>query len=139
MERASRGLMNTIATLVQRPSSATPLALAPLNATSLRDQAYALLKNAIADTDIYDPSQELRLDERQLTTAPGADSRSVVAARAGRLHPHDTAARDLHHPQVQARNDRNDPDVGGARVHGRAAGDAAGLRCGNRQAAPSIR
>ena len=32
--------MNTIATLVQRTSSGTPLALAPLNATSLRDQAY---------------------------------------------------------------------------------------------------
>jgi hypothetical protein len=56
--------MNTIATLVQRTSAAAPLALAPLNATSLRDQAYALLKNAIADTDIYDPKQELRLDER---------------------------------------------------------------------------
>src|SRR5271168_2718465 len=69
MERASRGLMNTIATLVQRTSAATPLALAPLNATSLRDQAYALLKSAIADTDIYNPNQELRLDERQLTTA----------------------------------------------------------------------
>src|ERR1700734_2283220 len=61
--------MNTIATLVQRTSAAAPLALAPLNATSLRDQAYALLKSAIADTDIYNPKQELRLDERQLTAA----------------------------------------------------------------------
>src|ERR1700727_1930619 len=68
---ASREPMNTIATLVQRTSSAAPLALAPLNSTSLRDQAYALLKNAIADTDIYDPNQELRLDERQLTPALG--------------------------------------------------------------------
>jgi DNA-binding GntR family transcriptional regulator len=58
--------MNTIARLVQRTSAAAPLTLAPLNATSLRDQAYALLKNAIADTDIYDPNQELRLDERLL-------------------------------------------------------------------------
>src|SRR6202789_3690113 len=49
---ASREPMNTIATLVQRTSSAAPLALAPLNSTSLRDQAYVLLKNAIADTDI---------------------------------------------------------------------------------------
>ncbi len=49
--------MNSIVTLVQRTTSATPLALAPLNATRLRDQAYALLKNAIADTDIYDPQQ----------------------------------------------------------------------------------
>ena len=61
--------MSTIEKLIQRSAPATPLTLGPLNATSLRDQAYALLKNAIADTDIYDPKQELRLDERQLTTA----------------------------------------------------------------------
>jgi len=57
--------MSTIANLVQRAAPAAPLALGPLNPTSLRDQAYALLKNAIAETDIYDPKQELRLDERQ--------------------------------------------------------------------------
>ena len=34
-------------------STAGPLALAPLNSVSLRDQAYALLKDAIAGTDIY--------------------------------------------------------------------------------------
>src|SRR5216684_2185857 len=50
--------MSTIAKLVQRSAPAAPLVLGPLNATSLRDQAYALLKNAIADTDIYDPEQE---------------------------------------------------------------------------------
>ncbi len=72
--------MNTIATLVQRTSSAAPLVLAPLNATSLRDQAYALLKNAIADTDIYDPNQELRLDERQLTTALGVSRTPIREA-----------------------------------------------------------
>ena len=72
--------MNTIATLVQRTTSAAPLALAPLNATSLRDQAYALLKNAIADTDIYDPNQELRLDERQLTTALGVSRTPIREA-----------------------------------------------------------
>ena len=44
--------MNSIVTLVQRTTSATPLALAPLNATSLRDQAYTLLKNAIAVQNI---------------------------------------------------------------------------------------
>src|SRR5579863_6189032 len=80
MERASRGLMNTIARLVQRTSSATPLALAPLNATSLRDQAYALLKNAIADADTYDPKQELRLDERQLTAALGVSRTPIREA-----------------------------------------------------------
>ena len=50
------------------------------NATSLRDQAYALLKNAIADTDIYDPKQELRLDERQLTTALGVSRTPIREA-----------------------------------------------------------
>ena len=72
--------MNTIATLVQRTPGAAPLALAPLNATSLRDQAYALLKNAIADTDIYDPKQELRLDERQLTAALGVSRTPIREA-----------------------------------------------------------
>jgi DNA-binding GntR family transcriptional regulator len=72
--------MNTIARLVQRTSGAAPLALAPLNATSLRDQAYALLKNAIADTDIYDPNQELRLDERQLTAALGVSRTPIREA-----------------------------------------------------------
>src|SRR5579872_2820169 len=72
--------MNSIVTLVQRTTSATPLALAPLNATSLRDQAYTLLKNAIADTDIYDPNQELRLDERQLTAALGVSRTPIREA-----------------------------------------------------------
>jgi DNA-binding GntR family transcriptional regulator len=76
----SREPMNAIATLVQRTSSAAPLALAPLNSTSLRDQAYVLLKNAIADTDIYDPNQELRLDERQLTTALGVSRTPIREA-----------------------------------------------------------
>ena len=75
--------MNTIATLVERSAlaersgSPATLALGPLNSTSLRDQAYALLKSAIADTDIYDPKQELRLRHdlvadirRRLSTRP---------------------------------------------------------------------
>ena len=48
--------------------------------TSLRDQAYALLKNAIAETDIYDPQQELRLDERQLTAALGVSRTPIREA-----------------------------------------------------------
>lgn len=72
--------MNSIVSLVQRTTAAAPLALTPLNATSLRDQAYALLKNAIADTDIYDPQQELRLDERQLTTALGVSRTPIREA-----------------------------------------------------------
>ena len=41
--------MSSIATLVQRTFGGAPLALAPLNATSLRDQAYALLKTKVED------------------------------------------------------------------------------------------
>ena len=72
--------MSAIEKLVQRAAPATPLTLGPLNATSLRDQAYALLKSAIADTDIYDPNQELRLDERQLTTALGVSRTPIREA-----------------------------------------------------------
>jgi DNA-binding GntR family transcriptional regulator len=72
--------MSSIAKLVQAGAPAAPLTLSPLNATSLRDQAYALLKNAIAETDIYDPGQELRLDERQLTTALGVSRTPIREA-----------------------------------------------------------
>jgi len=42
-----------------------PLALSPLNATaSLRDRAYAALKQAIVDADIYSHPGEVRIDER---------------------------------------------------------------------------
>jgi DNA-binding GntR family transcriptional regulator len=72
--------MNTTATMFQRTSAATLLPLAPLNAKSLRDQAYALLKVAIADMDIYDPKQELRLDERQLRSALGVSRTPIREA-----------------------------------------------------------
>src|SRR6202140_814321 len=70
----------TTVSIIQRVAGTAPLALAPLNATSLRDQAYALLKGAIADTDIYAPDQELRLDERQLTTALGVSRTPIREA-----------------------------------------------------------
>jgi DNA-binding GntR family transcriptional regulator len=59
---------------------AESLALSPLNAVSLRDQAYALLKDAIADADIYSERQPLRLDERQLTQALGVSRTPVREA-----------------------------------------------------------
>ena len=74
--------MNTIADLAQRPLSPAPLALGSLNAISLRDQAYTLLKKAIADTDIYHPNQELRLDERVLTAALGVSRTPIREALA---------------------------------------------------------
>jgi DNA-binding GntR family transcriptional regulator len=73
-------MSSSISSLVQGASTAAPLALAPLNSTSLRDQAYALLKNAISETDIYDPGQELRLDERQLTAALGVSRTPIREA-----------------------------------------------------------
>jgi DNA-binding GntR family transcriptional regulator len=74
------GTMSTRSNLVQRSSELASLTLGPLNATSLRDQAYSLLKTAIADTDIYDPKQELRLDERQLTIALGVSRTPIREA-----------------------------------------------------------
>ena len=73
--------MSVISKLLHRHmAAAAPLALTPLNATSLRDQAYALLKDAIAATDIYNQNQELRLDERQLTAALGVSRTPVREA-----------------------------------------------------------
>lgn len=72
--------MNTTASIIERASATTSLSLTPLNATSLRDQAYTLLKSAIADTDIYNPQQELRLDERQLIAAMGVSRTPIREA-----------------------------------------------------------
>src|ERR1700753_3161474 len=71
--------MSTTENLINR-STTTPLALTPLHATSLRDQAYALIKAAIDDNDIYNPRQELRLDERQLITALGVSRTPIREA-----------------------------------------------------------
>ena len=62
---------------------AAPLALtlAPINASvSLRDQAYARLRQAIADADIYGSREEIRLDERELTEALGVSRTPVREA-----------------------------------------------------------
>jgi DNA-binding GntR family transcriptional regulator len=72
--------MNLTARSIQRATAAAPLALTPLNAMSLRDQAYTLLKSAIAETDIYNPQQELRLDERQLISALGVSRTPIREA-----------------------------------------------------------
>ncbi|HEY6482621.1 MAG TPA: GntR family transcriptional regulator [Steroidobacteraceae bacterium] len=72
--------MNSTANMIQRAASTAPLALAPLNAKSLRHQAYVLLKSAIAGTDIYNPQQELRLDERQLKMALGVSRTPIREA-----------------------------------------------------------
>src|SRR5579864_5671886 len=54
--------------------------LAPLKTVSLRDQAYAKLKDAIANTDIYGQRQQLRLDERELMQALGVSRTPIREA-----------------------------------------------------------
>jgi len=47
---------------------------------SLRDQAYAALKQAITDADIYAQREEVRLDERQLSVALGVSRTPIREA-----------------------------------------------------------
>ena len=61
-------------------SAAGHLGLGPLNAVSLCDQAYAKLKDAIANTDIYNQRQPLRLDERALMQALGVSRTPIREA-----------------------------------------------------------
>jgi DNA-binding GntR family transcriptional regulator len=61
-------------------AAAGHLGLAPLNAVSLCDQAYAKLKEAIANTDIYSHRQPLRLDERALMQALGVSRTPIREA-----------------------------------------------------------
>ena len=63
--------------------SAAPLrsSCSPLNvAVSFRDQAYAALKQAITDADIYAHREEIRLDERQLSQALGVSRTPIREA-----------------------------------------------------------
>ncbi|MEP9328574.1 GntR family transcriptional regulator [Paraburkholderia phymatum] len=58
-----------------------PLALQPIgNSASLRDQAYTMLRQAIADADIYASSEEIRLDERALSESLGVSRTPVREA-----------------------------------------------------------
>ncbi len=58
-----------------------PLELPPLSSSlSLRDQAYAALKQAIVDADIYAHDHELRLDERQLSRSLGVSRTPIREA-----------------------------------------------------------
>ena len=57
------------------------LELQPLNTNvSLREQAYAALKQAIMDADIYAHREEIRLDERQLSQALGVSRTPIREA-----------------------------------------------------------
>ena len=60
---------------------AMPLRLQPLNTNmSFRDQAYAALKQAIVDADIYSHAGEVRLDERQLSLSLGVSRTPIREA-----------------------------------------------------------
>ncbi len=62
-------------------SAPPPLALQPIATNaSLRDQAYAALKQAIMDADIYAHREEIRLDERQLSQALGVSRTPIREA-----------------------------------------------------------
>jgi DNA-binding GntR family transcriptional regulator len=63
------------------PSIAIPLALRPLpTSVSFRDQAYAAIKQAIMEADIYAHPHELRLDERQLSKSLGVSRTPIREA-----------------------------------------------------------
>ena len=66
---------------LEGPTPAPTLALQPLNANvSFRDQAYTALKQAIMDADIYAHREEIRLDERQLSSALGVSRTPIREA-----------------------------------------------------------
>lgn len=62
-------------------SSAPTLTLRPIDTSaSFRNQAYAALKQAIADADVYAQREEIRLDERQLSQALGVSRTPIREA-----------------------------------------------------------
>src|SRR6202521_5748296 len=72
-----------MAIVAEAPSTrpAPTLALQPLNTNvSFRDQAYAALKQAIMDADIYAHPDEIRLDEKQLSQALGVSRTPIREA-----------------------------------------------------------
>src|SRR5438552_9750410 len=67
--------------MVETSERPLPLALQPLTTNvSFRDQAYAALKQAIMDADIYAHRDEIRLDERQLSQALGVSRTPIREA-----------------------------------------------------------
>ena len=69
-----------MSTLLSTPAP-PPLALRPIASnTRLCDKAYAALKQAIMDADIYSHRDEIRLDERQLSLALGVSRTPIREA-----------------------------------------------------------
>jgi DNA-binding GntR family transcriptional regulator len=68
-------------TLTEPRGSPWQPSLQPINVgLSLRDQAYATLRQAIADADIYQTKEEIRLDERVLSEALGVSRTPIREA-----------------------------------------------------------
>jgi len=71
----------TMASATAADSVGVPLTLRKLTASaSFRDQAYAALKQAIQEADIYGQTAEIRLDERQLADALGVSRTPIREA-----------------------------------------------------------
>ena len=71
----------SIITPAETASAALASSLQPIHAVnSLRNQAYAMLKQAIADADIYSSREEIRLDERALSEALGVSRTPIREA-----------------------------------------------------------
>ena len=72
---------NEMMSTVEGPLPVRTLALQPLNANvSFRDQSYTALKQAIMDADIYAHPDEIRLDERQLSSVLGVSRTPIREA-----------------------------------------------------------
>jgi DNA-binding GntR family transcriptional regulator len=82
-EQSEKGeeAMTTVAEAPATRPALPTLALQPLSTSvSFRDQAYAALKQAITDADIYAHRDEIRLDERQLSQALGVSRTPIREA-----------------------------------------------------------
>jgi len=67
--------------IVESATTPPALSLQPLSSNvSFRDQAYAALKQAIMDADIYAHREEIRIDERQLSGALGVSRTPIREA-----------------------------------------------------------
>jgi DNA-binding GntR family transcriptional regulator len=74
-------LLHMAELLETAPPAPPTLDLRPINTNvSLRDQAYAALKQAITNADIYAQPTEIRLDERQLSESLGVSRTPIREA-----------------------------------------------------------
>src|SRR5437899_11987574 len=70
-----------MSTMLDSPPRVPELTLSPIATNvSLRDQAYAAIKQAIVDADIYSHPEELRLDERKLSQSLGVSRTPIREA-----------------------------------------------------------